>query len=59
MSDGVSGGEAPLFYLIAGEPSGDTLGAVLMRAIKRALDGNVRFAGIGGEQMAGEGPHSG
>ena len=55
MSDGVSGGEAPLFYLIAGEPSGDTLGAALMRAIKRALDGNVRFAGIGGEQMAGEG----
>ncbi len=46
---------APLFYLIAGEPSGDTLGAALMRALKRRLGGRVRFVGIGGDQMAQEG----
>ncbi|MDE1930615.1 MAG: lipid-A-disaccharide synthase [Alphaproteobacteria bacterium] len=45
----------PLVYLIAGEPSGDALGANLMRALRRRTDGAVRFAGIGGEQMAAEG----
>ena len=47
--------EAPLIYLIAGEPSGDALGANLMRALRWRTDGAVRFAGIGGEQMATEG----
>lgn len=46
---------APLIYLIAGEPSGDVLGANLMRALRWRTDGAVRFAGIGGEQMAAEG----
>ncbi|CCG06784.1 lipid-A-disaccharide synthase [Pararhodospirillum photometricum] len=46
---------APLIYLIAGEPSGDQLGAHLMRALKTETQGEVRFAGIGGEQMAAEG----
>ena len=45
----------PLIYLIAGEPSGDALGANLMRALRQRTDGAVRFAGIGGEQMAAEG----
>lgn len=45
----------PLIYLIAGEPSGDFLGARLMAALKERTGGAVRFAGIGGEQMAGEG----
>ena len=44
---------APLIYLIAGEPSGDALGGGLMAALK--LLGDVRFAGIGGARMAGEG----
>ncbi|HYD64669.1 lipid-A-disaccharide synthase [Azospirillum sp.] len=45
----------PLVFLIAGEPSGDALGARLMAAIKRLTGGAVRFAGIGGERMAAEG----
>lgn len=48
-------GEEPLIFLIAGEPSGDQLGARLMAALKAETGGRVRFAGIGGEQMAGEG----
>jgi lipid-A-disaccharide synthase len=44
----------PLIYLIAGEASGDVLGARLMRAIKdRRAD--VVFTGIGGAGMATEG----
>lgn len=39
-----------LYALIAGESSGDTLGAGLMRAILR-LDPKASFIGIGGEQM--------
>lgn len=44
----------PLIYLIAGEQSGDILGARLIRAI-RARRPDVTFAGIGGAQMAAEG----
>jgi len=47
--------EAPLIYLIAGEPSGDRLGARLMAALKAELHGPVRFRGIGGEMMEREG----
>ncbi|WP_158045659.1 lipid-A-disaccharide synthase [Skermanella pratensis] len=45
----------PLIFLIAGEPSGDLLGARLMAALKRRAGGPVRFAGIGGERMIAEG----
>jgi lipid-A-disaccharide synthase len=55
VTDGAGDPGSPLYYLIAGEPSGDTLGAALMRAIKRKLEGRVRFVGIGGDQMAQEG----
>jgi lipid-A-disaccharide synthase len=41
-----------LFYLIAGEPSGDVIGASLMRALTELTGGHARFAGIGGECMA-------
>ena len=47
--------DRPLYYLIAGEPSGDVIGARLMRALRQRLGGKVRFAGIGGERMAEEG----
>lgn len=40
-----------LIYLIAGEPSGDLLGARLMAALGDDTDHPVRFAGIGGERM--------
>jgi lipid-A-disaccharide synthase len=43
-----------LIYLIAGEQSGDVLGARLMRAIK-ARRPDATFAGIGGSAMAGQG----
>jgi lipid-A-disaccharide synthase len=49
---------APLIFLIAGEPSGDALGAKLIRALKEARPGQVRFAGVGGERMAAEGLQS-
>ncbi len=48
-------GEAPLVFLVAGEPSGDLLGGRLMTALSRMTDGKVRFAGIGGEAMAAAG----
>jgi lipid-A-disaccharide synthase len=41
--------------LIAGEPSGDVLGARLMTALRRATGGDVALEGIGGEQMAAAG----
>jgi lipid-A-disaccharide synthase len=44
----------PLIYLIAGEPSGDVLGARMMHAIK-ARRPDITFAGIGGSAMAGQG----
>ena len=50
----MSGG-GPLIFIVAGEPSGDALGARLMAALKERTQGAVRFAGIGGERMIGEG----
>jgi len=41
--------------LVAGEESGDQLGAPLMRALKARTGGRVRFAGVGGREMAAEG----
>jgi lipid-A-disaccharide synthase len=44
---------APLkVFLIAGEESGDALGAGLMQALSAATDGAVRFSGVGGRRMA-------
>ncbi|RTR23803.1 lipid-A-disaccharide synthase [Azospirillum griseum] len=40
---------------MAGEPSGDALGARLMAATRRLTGGQVRFIGIGGEKMIAEG----
>jgi lipid-A-disaccharide synthase len=47
--------DAPLIYIVAGEPSGDLLGGRLMAALKERTGGAVRFAGIGGETMALQG----
>ncbi|MCB2115949.1 MAG: lipid-A-disaccharide synthase [Rhodobacteraceae bacterium] len=41
-------------FLIAGEASGDTLGAALMAGLKTLVPG-VEFHGVGGPRMAGEG----
>jgi lipid-A-disaccharide synthase len=49
----------PLIWLIAGEESGDQLGAKLMRALKAQLGpGGVTFGGVGGHAMEGEGLRS-
>lgn len=45
----------PLIYLIACEPSGDQLGAMLMTALKEQTGGQVRFAGVGGPLMTDAG----
>jgi len=50
--------EGPLVFHVAGEPSGDVLGARLMAALKRISGGAVRFAGVGGERMTAEGLES-
>jgi len=47
----------PLIYLVAGEASGDVLGARLMQAL-RHLHPGVSFAGVGGARMAEQGLHS-
>jgi lipid-A-disaccharide synthase len=42
-------------FLVAGEPSGDRLGAALMAGIKALTQGPVSFHGIGGPLMQAEG----
>ncbi|MFC1672820.1 lipid-A-disaccharide synthase [Pseudomonadota bacterium] len=44
--------DAPLVFLVAGESSGDLLGASVMRAISLKTQGVAKFAGIGGPEMA-------
>ncbi|TDR93589.1 lipid-A-disaccharide synthase [Enterovirga rhinocerotis] len=45
-------------YLVAGEPSGDQLGASLMRALRARLGDGVELIGVGGEAMTREGMQS-
>ena len=45
------------YYLIAGEPSGDSLGARLIQALRRK-DKKAEFYGVGGESMQAEGVKS-
>lgn len=48
--------QGPLkIFLVAGEESGDRLGAALMRAICACTPGTVEFSGVGGTGMADEG----
>jgi len=46
-----------LVYLVAGEASGDVLGARLMEALRRRRP-DLSFAGIGGARMEAQGLHS-
>ena len=42
-------------FLVAGEESGDRLGAALMRSLKSMHGGPIEFSGVGGYEMAAEG----
>jgi lipid-A-disaccharide synthase len=44
-------------WLVAGEASGDRLGAALMRALRKRC-ASIAFAGVGGPEMAAEGVRS-
>jgi len=51
--------ETPLHvFLVAGEESGDRLGGALMRALRAATGGAVRFSGVGGRDMTEAGLRS-
>ncbi|MFD2251918.1 lipid-A-disaccharide synthase [Pseudochelatococcus lubricantis] len=52
-----AGRKPPHVFLVAGEVSGDHLGAGLMRALRDEA-GDVRFSGVGGAAMEGEGLQS-
>lgn len=56
LKDGI---ERPLIiYLIAGEASGDFIGAHLMRSLRAQSKQNIYFYGIGGKKMTKEGLNS-
>jgi lipid-A-disaccharide synthase len=57
-ASGMTGAPGPHVFLVVGEESGDRLGAALIAAIKRHAPGQVRFSGVGGRHMAGEGVES-
>ena len=50
--------DPPLVFLVAGEPSGDAIGARLMTALRARTGDHVRFAGIGGDRMTATGLES-
>ncbi|MBS0245375.1 MAG: lipid-A-disaccharide synthase [Proteobacteria bacterium] len=52
MSDAAT--RKPRIYLVAGEESGDRLGAALIRALRRARP-DIEFLAVGGSHMATEG----
>jgi lipid-A-disaccharide synthase len=58
MREAAASAAGPLIFLIAGEPSGDALGARLMAALRERTSGVVRFAGVGGEAMEAAGLRS-
>jgi lipid-A-disaccharide synthase len=45
----------PHLFLVAGEPSGDALGAPLIAALRELTGGGAGFAGVGGPLMAAQG----
>ena len=47
--------DAPHVFLVAGEESGDRLGAALIAALRERTQGRVRISGVGGTHMADAG----
>lgn len=58
QKDTPEAGRPLTIFVIAGEPSGDLLGARLMAALARQASGPIRFCGIGGPRMEAEGLNS-
>lgn len=50
-----TGADLLTIHLVAAEESGDRLGAALMRALAQRCGGRIRFAGVGGHDMAAAG----
>jgi lipid-A-disaccharide synthase len=50
--------DCPHIYLIAGEPSGDRLGARLISALKAKTSGDCQVSGVGGPEMEKQGLES-
>lgn len=50
----MSGGKKYKVFLVAGEPSGDFIGAKLLSALKKT-NNTFSFSGVGGEKMVAEG----
>jgi len=50
------GRKSPLFFISAGDPSGDIYGGALVRELKRLYPESF-FLGLGGKEMGGEGVH--
>jgi lipid-A-disaccharide synthase len=53
--ESVSGAEPLKIFLVAGEHSGDALGAKLIRALTKLHPEPIAFSGVGGEEMAEQG----
>ena len=51
----VTQGDAPRLFLVAGEPSGDMLGAALIAGLRTLCGEGLRVEGVGGPAMAAEG----
>lgn len=50
--------EGPLVFIVAGENSGDALGASLMQALSTKMQDRIRYSGIGGPEMIEAGLYS-
>lgn len=51
----LAGHDEPSIFIVAGEPSGDAIGAALIGALRERTGGRLRIEGIGGERMRAAG----